>query len=59
MVVIILLLHSRVVTFRTLWYLAKIKVIPLGCAFLKFPTRVQAQSAIGEMHNSTTMEVCS
>ncbi|XP_015757196.1 PREDICTED: CUGBP Elav-like family member 1 [Acropora digitifera] len=29
-----------------------------GCAFLKFPSRMQAQNAIGEMHNSTTMEVC-
>lgn len=29
----------------------------LGCAFLKFPTRMQAQNAIAEMHNSTTMEV--
>lgn len=28
-----------------------------GCAFLKFPTRMQAQNAIAEMHNSTTMEV--
>lgn len=32
--------------------------VPLGCAFLKFPSRMQAQNAIGEMHNSTTMEVC-
>ncbi|XP_073238348.1 CUGBP Elav-like family member 3-A isoform X2 [Porites lutea] len=29
-----------------------------GCAFLKFPTRMQAQNAIAEMHNSTTMEGC-
>ena len=29
----------------------------VGCAFLKFPTRMQAQNAIAEMHNSTTMEV--
>ncbi|XP_068744707.1 CUGBP Elav-like family member 3-A isoform X1 [Montipora capricornis] len=29
-----------------------------GCAFLKFPTRMQAQNAIAEMHNSSTMEGC-
>lgn len=29
-----------------------------GCAFLKFPTRMQAQNAIADMHNSTTMEGC-
>lgn len=32
-------------------------MIYLGCAFLKFPTRMQAQNAIADMHNSTTMEV--
>lgn len=37
--------------------LPKTVMICLGCAFLKFPTRMQAQNAIAEMHNSTTMEV--
>jgi len=39
--------------------LPKTVMICLGCAFLKFPTRMQAQNAIAEMHNSTTMEVSS
>lgn len=30
-----------------------------GCAFLKFSNRIQAQNAIKDMHNSTTMEGCS
>lgn len=30
-----------------------------GCAFLKFASRIQAQNAIKDLHNSTTMEGCS
>ena len=40
------------------YLLAETGIVSLGCAFLKFPTRMQAQNAIAEMHNSTTMEVC-